>query len=260
MYSELRGKSMFFRLKSYIYATHCDSGIVILDLKRDKYFSLTDEAVDSFIEILSHDFVLKNDSYKPVSSPENDEEHALHSWIHYFLEQDFIEQVPNKDLSKPLRTAHIPGGLADYQWDTKDKLSSFSQSSKMLVTRFLFLLTQVEFILKRKGIQGILNKIEKYKRLHTAYRIPSQEEIQMFSSALDVAGSLYPKKIYCLAWASTFVLMALKKGLECNLVIGVQSPPFYAHAWAQIGDDVINDAAIVKECLSILLKEPFGQG
>ena len=251
---------MFFRLKPYIYATHCDSGIVILDLKRDKYFSLTDEAVDSLIEVLSHDFILKNESYKPLNSSEDEEEHPLHSWIHYFLEQDFIEQINYQDLSKPLRTAHIPGGLADYQWDTKDKLSSFSQSPKMLVTRLLFLLTRVEFSLKRKGIQGILTKIEKYKRLHPAYRIPSQEEIQALSSALDVAASLYPKKIYCLAWASTFVLMALKKGWQCNLVIGVQSPPFYAHAWAQIGNDVINDAAIVKDRLSILLKEPFSQG
>ncbi len=248
---------MFFRLQSPIYATHCDSGIIILDLKQDKYFSLTDEAVHFLTEILKREFVLKDAHYIPCDETVPDEEHIFDSWIHYFLEEGFIEPSNQKDVSKPLRTALVSGGLADYQWDTKDKLSSFSQSPKLLVMQLFFLVMRVDFILKRKGIQGILDKINVYKRKHKVYKEPTQSDIEALSAALDVACSLYPKKMYCLAWASSFVLIALKKGLKCNLVIGVQSPPFYAHAWAQVGETVINDATIVKERLSILLKEPF---
>jgi hypothetical protein len=244
---------MYFRLKPYIYATKCDIGIIILDLKRDKYFSLTDTAAAFFEKIVSLEFNQEDSEYK-VTGQENQ---SINTWIDQFLNQDFIEPRQEKDFSKPLRIASQSGGLKDYQWDRKETFSFFSKASKLSVLRLLPLIMQVDFTLRRKGIQGILKKIEKHKDKRQNYREPSKEEITKLSDALDTACSLYPKKLYCLAWASVFVLAALKRGWKCSIVIGVQSPPFYAHAWAEAQEEVINDAPQVREYLSVLLKEPF---
>ena len=252
-------KLMFFRLKSNIYATYTDNGIIILDAKQDEYFSLTDEAAEYFIEALSKEYYREKQNYIHFEQLSNKIETA-NSWLQHFLEQNFIEPCEQKDISKVLNRAVKSAGLADYRWDTKDKFVSLSQSPKLLVMQLLFLVMTVDIILKCKGISGIFTKIKKYKSLNKTFREPKKEEIDMLSSALDVACSLYPQKMFCLSWASVFVLIALKKGWKCNLVIGVQSPPFYAHAWAQAQDQVINDAQIVKESLSILFNEPFNQG
>jgi hypothetical protein len=248
---------MFFLLKSHIYATYCDTGIIILDAYKDKYFSLTDEAVLFLSKIITTEFTDTENVYFPLTSYPELENELFHEWILHFLAEGFIEPSLSKNTDKSLNKALKAGGLGDYQWDRKDVLPSFSQSPKLLVMRLLFLVMHVDFILKRKGIDGVLAKIEKYKHLHPIYKEPSQEQIATLSAALDVACSLYPKKIFCLAWASTLVLAAIKQGLRCNLVIGVQSPPFYAHAWAEAQGAVIHDSPQIQEYLSILLRQPF---
>ena len=51
--------------------------------------------------------------------------------------------------------------------------------------------------------------------------------------------------------------MMLKRGIEGYLVVGVQKYPFYAHAWVEYSNTVVNDTAEVKKRLAVILKTPI---
>lgn len=179
-------------------------------------------------------------------------------WLNYFLQAGFLEQTSAPDEHRRvLRTARLTGGLAHYKWDTKAGFEPLSRVSKYRIVQFLFILFKVNKILKRAGIAGVGKELQKQAAKSKGYRAPTQEEIKGLVSALDAACALYPKKAYCLVWATAFVLGALKNNLRCNLVIGVQTMPFYAHAWAEVNGAVVHDAQIIQDYLAVLLKEPF---
>ena len=103
---------MFFCLKPYIYAAYCDNGIVILDTKQDKYFSLIDDAVTSLTLILDKEFIYQEPSYISLDQEIALPQEKLNYWIDHFLTQGFIQTSLKKDLFKYLRTALKPEALS----------------------------------------------------------------------------------------------------------------------------------------------------
>lgn len=247
-------EKLYFKLPQFIYAAQTDSGLILLDAKKDKYISIAGLPAVHLKNALENPIILQNGLYT-CNLNEGDQE-SFDESVRYFLNENFLTQSKRAS-DKKIQKAIEPGGLSDYRWDTKEKLVTALEANKLLTLKFLFLVLQVDFILRRKGIAGILEKINFYKNKKSVYIDPTPEQIAMLSNALDRACSFYPKKLFCLAWSASFVLMALKMGYKCNLVIGVQSPPFYAHAWAQVGDSVINDDPMIKSRLAIILTYPF---
>ena len=246
---------MYFQLPKDIYIGKWGDSIIILDAKNDKYLSITDEAVDCFTTALSSEFNLNDGLYLPAQKIEGD--HELHAnMIAHFIESGFIEVAKsnsNIHINTPLKT----GGLADYEWAYKSSFAPFSKTPKGKLLKAWLTLFKVHRLLKKQGIKGILDALKKEAATSKEYKIPSQEEIQALSDCIDLASVLYVKKVYCLGWAATFVLEALKRGWKCTMAIGVQGIPFYAHAWAECEGEIINDESIVQEYLTTLLKEPF---
>lgn len=245
-----------FTLTNHIYAARFDDSIIILDSINDKYFSLIDSAADFFQVILDNSFEQKNDSYFIVHNENHQTDvEDLNYWINHFITHNFITKTASERgrgiASLPLQS----GGLIDYKWDHKPSWQPFVHTSKIQIIKMLFTLAKAHRLLNKKGIQGILDEIKKYsiKKLHQ----PTDQEIQKLSETIDAATLLYPKKTYCLAWAATFVIEALKRQWKCNLAIGIQTNPFYAHAWAECSGSVIHDDPQIAQVLSIILREPF---
>lgn len=248
---------MFFSLKQGVYAAQCDLNVILLDANKDKYFSISTEVGTILLKILTTEFDCRNGIYISLSEPEL-EESGLNYWVKYFTEAEFIEPGEAKRVITQFPSSLVPGGLSGYEWDRKDRLISVLKISPLLIVRLLWVLMKVDFTLRRKGISGILSLLKKLS-LKQSFHNPDQVKVDYLSDALDAACTLYPKKMYCLSWAAAFTLVALKKGWRCSLVIGAQSPPFYAHAWAEINGTVINDKKIIQERLAIFFKEPFNE-
>ncbi len=248
---------MFFQLPKNIYAGKWGKSIIILDAEKDKYLSIVDKAADAFLATVTSEFTYEEGSYIPVKSLQsNVEPEMLTAFISHFITTGFVESVKKK---RPYVMAEeiSKGGLEGYQWDHKSSLAPFSMTSKLALLKASYTLYRVHYLLKKQGIKGVLDAIAQQKSVRKEYRIPSEQEIKVLSDCIDVASALYIKKVYCLGWASTFVLEALKRGWECSLAIGVQGIPFYAHAWAECNGAVINDEEAIKQYLTVLLKEPF---
>ncbi len=275
-----------FSLAPDIYAGCFDNAIIILDAKKDNYVSLIDDAAHYFCLILKNQFMQDNNNqYYCSNASENSntihlDNTALHNtdlkgtnlenttidnapldnvdynyWITYFIEEKLITPSHQPTfLKEPLKL----GGLIEYRWDSK-KLASwnpFSETSIVDAISAYYLLFKINRGLKRSGIAAIIDLLKK-KNFEKNRYTPSEKEIKKLSAAIDAASLLYPKKIYCLAWAATFTILALKKGWRCNLAIGVQTNPFYAHAWAECENNVIHDDPVVAEVLSVIFKEPY---
>ena len=244
---------LYFSLDPSIYAATFEQAIIILDSRTDTYLSLIDDAARFFCFILEHSFIQHdNATYHPIATEYTDDQHNY--WISYFTEKKFI--VPGTHVTylvSPLQ----PGGLIGYRWDSKRSWKPFSESSFLDVCKAYYMLAKVHRIIKRKGIAGIIALI-KNSTINKNPHIPSPQELQKLSASVDAASLLYPKKTFCLAWATTYVALALRKNWKISLAIGVQTNPFYAHAWAQTSSGyVINDDRLVAHALSVIFTEPY---
>ncbi|VWC37770.1 lasso peptide biosynthesis B2 protein [Burkholderia lata] len=59
--------------------------------------------------------------------------------------------------------------------------------------------------------------------------------------SLNLACMIFPRRTKCLEWACTFVLMGRRYGYDFDMVIGVQSRPFFAHAWVELNGEIVGD-------------------
>ena len=244
---------VYFSLAPHRYASYFDGTIIILNSQSDKYLSLIEDAARYFKTILSSPFIKESDTtYRMIDSSDDPDQYNY--WISYFIEKQFIIHSANRGatIAEPLQE----GGLVDYRWDLKKSWQPFSEASVLTTAQALFMLAKVHRSMKRKGMQEIFDWIHDYSH-NKNLREPSQEEIQKLSAAVDAASLLYPKKTVCFPWAVTYVLLALKKQWNVQLVLGIQTSPFYAHAWTQTpSGKVINDDPVVAQVLSVIFKQP----
>ena len=102
-----------------------------------------------------------------------------------------------------------------------------------------------------------INLLKKSKLKHSNYQIPPNKDLFNLTSIVNNACFLYPVRTKCLEWSITFVLLALGKGWKCNVEIGVQNYPFFAHAWPECDGNVVGDSQHLRENMAIILNEPF---
>ena len=72
------------------------------------------------------------------------------------------------------------------------------------------------------------------------------------SLALDVACCFYPRRVLCLQRSAVLVRMLRANGIPAQMVIGVQTMPFKAHAWVEVGGQIVNDRLASREKYLVL--------
>jgi hypothetical protein len=106
----------------------------------------------------------------------------------------------------------------------------------------------------------VLMKFGGFRRLHTLVRgFPVRRRTRddaraahRICGAVDRAASYYVKRAWCLQRSATAVCLLRLAGYPAELVIGARRTPFYAHAWAEIGNQVVNDETAVQTYYGVL--------
>ncbi len=249
---------IYFSLAKEIYATQFENAVIILNVTKDQYLSLIDDAAHYFKHILSISFTKhKNGKYIPgIENYDQNSIHKCNNWIAEFMNKGLIIQTTSPAKKKINPPAKVTGGLCEYQWDTKKNWKTLKKTSYFSILKALLTLIRVNRIIKKDGMQGLFALITKTKNTRGKVK-PSEQNLENIIAATDTATKLYPKKTYCLGWAATFVIEARKCGIDCRLLIGIQTNPFYAHAWAELEDKtVIHDDPQVAQVLSIIATLP----
>lgn len=248
----MKPTTLYFALAPSIYAAHFNNSIIILDSSTDSYVSLIDASVNYLSFILENEFIRKENVYESLNGCHDEQ---LDYWIAYFISNHYIVESSQKAQKKIAQLPNKPGGLKEYKWDSKSSLNRFKHCSLWQVGIAFIYLAKIHRTIKHRGIQGVLDSIKKYSCNQS--QPLSQQEMHSIAMSIDAAALIYPKKTFCLAWATTFVLLALKNKRSCNLAIGIQTNPFYAHAWAESSNgSVIHDDPEIAQVLSIILREP----
>lgn len=249
---------MYFSLTKTVFVAQYDASLVVLDVEKNSYLSLIGDAATFLQYIISEQFEHTADGiYRPIAPDKNIENNeTLSHWINELLQQGIICPTDTPSPKKIHPQAKKSGGLCNYQWDTKQNWVTFHVKNTYQTLRAFITLYTVQRAIHNGGMKALFELIATSKINGNSHNHPSLVVANIIK-AVDSATKFWPKKIYCLGWASTFTLEARRQGLPCNLVIGVQTHPFYAHAWAELSDKtVVHDDPQVAEVLSIITRIP----
>lgn len=73
------------------------------------------------------------------------------------------------------------------------------------------------------------------------HRTPHIRKARRICELVNRASTFYFKRAWCLQRSATAVCFLRLAGYPAQLVIGAQKTPFYAHAWAELLGEMVND-------------------
>lgn len=98
-----------------------------------------------------------------------------------------------------------------------------------------------------------------FRRIHgyvrrSAVATPSRFKYscEQICHAVDIATIWYWKQALCLQRSAATTCLLRAYGIPAQLVIGAQRNPFRAHAWVEVGGEVVNDKPYMTEIYSVL--------
>ena len=244
-------------LEKGVYIAYFDGEFVLLDLNKDKYLGLDATASKMLakllgVESLSEKWV--NPSNVSVESQKHKTFESLRSLG--LVGQRQVTATPKLHIEVPEEA----GGLTICDWRPhQSPLSVLSKRPSIWrILEALRMIAQANWILTRRRLRGLVEHIQR-KVMNGQYssRKSSLNSIANLHEAVQQARIWYPRKVDCLVGSGALLLMMLKRGVGGNLVVGVQKYPFYAHAWVEYCNTVVNDAEEAKRRLSVILRTPL---
>lgn len=78
-----------------------------------------------------------------------------------------------------------------------------------------------------------------------------RDEVDRVCCAINDACVWYPKRVLCLQRSVVTTCLLRNRGIPAKMVMGAQSLPFKAHAWAEVNDRPINERNDVRKIYAI---------
>lgn len=122
------------------------------------------------------------------------------------------------------------------------RLASAPRVPALRVAFAWWLLVLVDVALKLTGFQRFYRLIARWP---TVGRVAAADRLRVAretSAAVDRAKVYYFKRAWCLQTAAAAVCFMRLRGVDAELVLGVRKIPFYAHAWAEVDGEIVNNA------------------
>jgi hypothetical protein len=98
-----------------------------------------------------------------------------------------------------------------------------------------------------------------FKTLHDRVRrhplgkhTPQHDAVDRICAAVDMACIWYWTEALCLQRSAATACLLKDYGVTAQMVIGVQQMPFKAHAWVEVGGQVVNDKPYTSEIYQVL--------
>jgi hypothetical protein len=244
---------MYYHVRKSIYLAQFRDEVILLDTKRDKYTICFKRFSDLLINLLDGKPSVPQEKLFPLSSSPQSSPKALTD-IQKLIDSNILEE---KDSLYPFHIDRKPDseGVSNVDW--RLPLENKGVSLNVQVLSAFITLLKINFYIKVRGFYSTIQLLKKLRQGHSTYIIPQDEDLRNLANIVNKACLIYPTRTKCLEWALTFVLLALKRKWKCNLEIGVQNYPFFAHAWVECDGKVVMDSQDLREGLAIILNEPF---
>lgn len=243
-------KNQYFFLSDHVYVTEFRDELILLDSKEDKYIICLKKFSNLLNNILEKSFL--GDSFSSSFNSEMSSQEL--NDIQKLLDSKIVE-IKNVPYPFYIDKKPISEGVENVDWRLPLESKKIRINSHVL--KAFITLIKVNYSIKFKGLYKTICLIKQARNPAHKYIIPQESELMNLVNILNKACFLYPTRTKCLEWAMSLVLLALKRGWKCNLEIGVQNYPFFAHAWVECDGEVVMDDQNLREGLAIIVNEPF---
>ncbi|ACE06267.1 hypothetical protein Aasi_0900 [Candidatus Amoebophilus asiaticus 5a2] len=245
-------RKTYYHLNEHIYIAQFQEELILLDAKQDKYIICSQKFKELLLSIVedSHLQVGKD----LVLSPDFRDLPQDIGNLQKLVDNGLLQK---KDTIYPyyIDLKIKSNGVSNVDWSLP--LDQKESPLNNQVLKALIALIKINLYVKIGGFYSAIQLIKKSRKLDSNYIIPKEEELTNLANIINKACFIYPTRTKCLEWAMTFVLLALHRGWKCNLEIGVQNYPFFAHAWVECDEKVVMDSQDLREGLAIIVNEPF---
>lgn len=187
---------------------------IFLDLKRDRYFQLTDEAEAAFAPAAARPDI-------PLSDAEADR----------LLKTGLFVPSDEPCTNVPARTAAIERSLAE---DSDRVPAAWS-----LLPAVLIGLVRTKRTIRRGGLRRLVEEQRRAKALPCCASPSASEQL---AQTFLAARRLVPIRPNCLLDSLTLVRFLRARSASADLVFGVKLQPFGAHCWVQREGTILNDS------------------
>jgi len=245
---------MYFEFANFIYVASYKKQIIVLNILNNQYLSLGKKAGSFLPSIISNYFEFENNVY--FTTHQDKEMSDIDFYIKLFLDKKIIEKTLSVDRRNRIAIPEEEIGLNKLDWmpthQHKGIKHSFFELSMALVR-----LMKIHYVIKKHALQGLITLLTKKREIIINEEKEDEATVKKIAYILDKACMYYPKKTLCLPWASTFAYLLQKSNIPFKFFIGVQTEPFYAHAWVEYNGEVINDNPQVKKRLAPIFSISF---
>ncbi|MHC9083906.1 lasso peptide biosynthesis B2 protein [Luteimonas sp. RIT-PG2_3] len=212
---------MFYRLPDNLSYCQVDDHLVFLDTRKDRYFRLSSAMERAFLAYMKG-------GPDPGIPPSVLIDHNI-----LVPSSDATVNVPAPSVPCPTRSA-VEESRSNDPVDISMLLDVFSVVCSMRAQ------------LAARNLNNILSSLSAYRqsRAHSPAVAATHTEAEHLS---QVAVMFWQVRVYvpvtprCLVDSLSLVKVLARRGLYANIVFGVTSDPFAAHAWVQAGDLVLSD-------------------
>lgn len=239
---------MFLKLNETARIASYNQYCIILNLSRDEYEVLNAVEFLTLKKLLTQEFCdLEPWTINRCSKNEKQ-----------LLKKLLTKNIVSKKLTK--EKALLPDVFSSKgMFNVQKKKSRNSLNQKQLkidILKGLFYLLKSKLLIFLGGIYAIKKSLEKKAQSTHKLRIGNVEEYYAITCIMNQARLLCPGSVTCLPWTSAYIFMALSKGLHATLNIGVQTPPFFAHAWVEANNTVIEDYHSLPKSMAKIISIP----
>lgn len=139
----------------------------------------------------------------------------------------FLDDAREKQLVWNAQSGELPGGILPSIAGVFVALAAFP-----VLVAFDLIMHAVSF----RALHGI---VKSFPVLF--HRTPDIRRARRICASVNRASTFYFKRAWCLQRSATAVCFLRIAGYPAQLVIGAQKTPFYAHAWADLLGEMVND-------------------
>jgi hypothetical protein len=217
-----------------VYLCEIDNGAVVLDVNRGKYFAIESKFVPELLLRLGSDFS-PTDTHPTADMMPGE----ISAFIKELICHGVLTQSAESGHSHSSPTVSVENSL--YWADRQPGLSL----KPGLISSCVVSIGLTRLALTYSRLKWMIRKLRARKNalVQTAGAPNDARVRELVSAFIRIRPWLYTARNNCLLDSLAMVHFLLKCGVPATLAFGVNTNPFRAHAWVQIGNSVLNDTA-----------------
>ena len=211
-------------------------------------------SLDEIVRALAHEFAAINSEGElrydvPPEQLQTDTDHFLKKMVSMGLLQLSRHGFYSVSADVTGTTSAPATKIEQSNFATNDVADDMSISRRETFSAFVGLLA-FDLLLKLGGFQRLIGKVARWPIAEP--RTADREICLRVRSMVDRAQMYYPKKAMCLQHSAVVTCLLRRRGVPAQMVLAAQTFPPKAHAWAEVGGEVVNDQRSVKSEYRVL--------